>query len=208
MSSASNAQFGNASPGDAPPEAEVASSVGNSINITEAVAEAALDVANDASPPTYAPEEEEEEEVSIEDVYNPHNLTMDELEKFLYEWEEEAAPYVTEYFDARTMHKLRTGETDDNAEEEEEDTVVEEAAAESESNGWMHRLRSKMTYDDGSKTKVEFEKGPTKYLKLSDDAAHVVEFYAPWYESIIVHLRFQMQSMHADLFTRVILMWI
>lgn len=209
MSIASDAQLGNAPPDESPPGAEVvASSVGNSITVAEAEAEAAVDVANDASPPpTYAPEDDEEEEISIEDVYNPHNLTMDELEKFLYEWEEEAAPYVTEYFDERTMHKLRTGETDDKAEEE-DNTVAEEAAAESESNGWMDRLRSKMTYDDGSKTRVEFKKGATKYLTLSDDAAHVVEFYAPWYDSIIVYLRYQMQFMHADLCTRVVLICI
>lgn len=130
---------------------------------------------SDALPPTYAPSKE----LSIEDVYNPHNLTMDELENFLYEWEEEAAPYVTEYFDEKTMHQLRTGENDDHWNEGNE-KMMEGNDLGSESNSWMHRLRNKMTYDDGSKTKVEFKKGPTKYLNLSDDTAHVVEFYAPW----------------------------
>ena len=38
--------------------------------------------------------------------------------------------------------------------------------------------------DDGSKTKVEFKtKGPKKYLNLTDDVFHIVEFYAPWYVS-------------------------
>ncbi len=130
---------------------------------------------NDASPPTYEPSKE----LSIEDVYNPHNLTMEELENFLYEWEEEAAPFVTEYFDEKAMHQLRMGEKDETRKEE-NDKLSEDSTMESEGNSWVHRLRSKMTYDDGAKTKVEFKRGPTKYLNLSDDAAHVVEFYAPW----------------------------
>lgn len=127
------------------------------------------------TPPTYAPSKE----LSVEDVYNPHNLTMDELEMFLYEWEEEAVSFVDEYFDMKTMQKLRLGENDDDWKEE-EDKASDETG--SESSSWMQRLKSKMApLDDGSKTKVEFKGGPTKYLNLSDDIAHVVEFYAPWY---------------------------
>lgn len=135
----------------------------------------------EASPPTYAPSKE----LTVEDVYNPHNLTLEELENFLYEWEEEAAPYVTEYFDANTVHKLRTGEesTDDTTNSEVVREGEDVASSESGGNSWVHRLKSKMTFDDGSKTQVEFKKGPTKYLNLTDDAAHVVEFYAPWYDT-------------------------
>ena len=135
----------------------------------------------EASPPTYAPSKE----LTVEDVYNPHNLTLEELENFLYEWEEEAAPYVSEYFDANTVHYLRTGEesTDYTTNSEEVGEGKDVASSESGGNSWVHRLKSKMTFDDGSKTQVEFKKGPTKYLSLTDDAAHVVEFYAPWYDT-------------------------
>jgi len=121
-------------------------------------------------------EEDEEEDYSLEDVYNPRNLTWDELEMVLYEWEEEIES-VSEYFDMRVIHRLRTGEYDDDWEEESEDEE-EEGTHKS----WLEKLKEKAVHqdDNGSKTKVEFKRGPTKYLNLTDDDAHVVEFYAPW----------------------------
>lgn len=121
-------------------------------------------------------------------IYNPHNLTWDELEMFLYEWEEEASESVSEYFDMRIIGNIRSGEYDDDywnksEEEEEEEDEDEEAKKSSSSKGWLSRLKNTATHDadgGGSRTTVEFKKGPTRYLNLTDDAAHVVEFYAPW----------------------------
>ena len=139
----------------------------------DAAANADLDHEQDGETkePTYPPSKE----LTLEDVYNPRNLTWDELEMLLYEWEEEATS-VSEYLDMRVIHKLRTGEHDDDWEEEEE-----EEEEKPKGGGWLSRLKDTAKHeDDGSKTKVEFKKGPTKYLNLTDDAAHVVEFYAPW----------------------------
>ena len=128
-------------------------------------------------------------ELTLEDVYNPRNLTWDELEMHLYEWEEEITT-VSEYLDMRVIHKIRTGETDDwdeesedeDEEENEEDHKKEEEKEEKKKGGsWMDRLKLNTKHaDDGHKTQVEFKKGPTHYLNLTKDAAHVVEFYAPW----------------------------
>ena len=125
-------------------------------------------------------------------IYNPHNLTWDELEMFLYEWEEEASESVSEYFDMRIIGNIRSGEYDDDYwnkgedEDEEEEDEDEEAKKSSSSKGWLSRLKNTATHNahdadgGGSRTTVEFKKGPTRYLNLTDDAAHVVEFYAPW----------------------------
>ena len=120
------------------------------------------------------PTEPPSRELTLEDVYNPRNLTMDELEMLLYEWEQEATS-VHEYLDMRIIHKMRLNLTDD--EEEGEDEGKEE---EKPKKSWMGRLKDRVShYDDGSKTQVEFKKGPTHYLNLTGDSAHVVEFYAP-----------------------------
>ncbi|KAL9180110.1 hypothetical protein ACHAXT_008080 [Thalassiosira profunda] len=118
-------------------------------------------------------EEHEDDEVhDMEGVHNPRNLTWDELEMLLYEWEEEVTS-VNEYLDPQVLDTLRKGETDD----WEDDSYDDE---EEEPKGWMSRLKRTAHYDDGSKTKVEFKHGPTHYLNLTEGAAHVVEFYAPW----------------------------
>lgn len=141
---------------------------------------------NNDQHPTYKPTEE----VKLEDLYNPNNLTWDELEMLLYEWEEEAATSVTEYLDMKVIHTLRTGEYDDDWYKDSEDEEEEEEKEEDKSStggGWLSKLKNTATHeDDGGKTQVVFNKrGPTRYLNLTDDAAHVVEFYAPWYESFV-----------------------
>jgi hypothetical protein len=147
--------------------------------------------------PTYPPSTEMPE-LTLEDFYNPRNLTLDELEMVLYEWEEEGTS-VKEYIDMSALIKLRTGESDEDWTEEEEEEEEQEGEGEGEEpKGWTSRLKKWATgddglkatvdgdafVDDGSKTKVEFKKkGPKKYLNLTDDVFHVVEFYAPWYVS-------------------------
>jgi hypothetical protein len=149
--------------------------------------------------PTYPPSTEMPE-LTLEDFYNPRNLTLDELEMVLYEWEEEGTS-VKEYIDMSALIKLRTGESDEGwTEEEEEEEEEQDGDGEGEEpKGWTSRLKKWATgddgskakvdgdafVDDGSKTKVEFKKkGPKKYLNLTDDVFHVVEFYAPWYVPI------------------------
>ncbi len=143
--------------------------------------------------PTYPPSTEVPE-LTLEDFYNPRNLTLDELEMVLYEWEEEGTS-VKEYIDMRVLNQLRTGESDDDWTEEDEEEEEEQEGEGEEPKGWMSRLKKWVTRDDGSKakvdgdalydgskTKVEFKRrGPKKYLNLTDDVFHVVEFYAPWY---------------------------
>jgi hypothetical protein len=131
--------------------------------------------------PTYPPSKA----LTAEDYYNPRNLTLAELEMVIYEWEEEAKP-VKEYIDTRVIHQIRTGEYDD-------DWRWEEEEEEEESEGWASRLKKWVTRDDGSRkmvngsaiddgsnATVEIKKGSIKYLNLTDDVAHVVEFYASW----------------------------
>ena len=135
---------------------------------------------NNDQHPTYKPTEE----VKLEDLYNPNNLTWDELEMLLYEWEEEAATSVTEYLDMKVIHSLRTDEYDDDWYKDSEDEGGEEKEEEEDKGGgWLSKLKNTATHeDDGGKTQVVFnQRGPTRYLNLTDDAAHVVEFYAPWY---------------------------
>ena len=121
--------------------------------------------------PTYAPTVPDK----LENYRNPHNMTMDELDMHLYVWEEEAVA-VNEYYDNRVMHNMRTGEYDDDWHDSGDGEEEEEKKG-----GWLSRLKETATHEDtGGRTKVEFKKGPTKYLNLTDDAAHVVEFYAPW----------------------------
>jgi len=122
--------------------------------------------------PTYAPTVPDK----LENYRNPHNMTMDELDMHLYVWEEEAVA-VNEYYDNRVMHNMRTGEYDDDWRDSGDGGEEEEE----KKGGWLSRLKETATHEDtGSRTKVEFKKGPTKYLNLTDNAAHVVEFYAPW----------------------------
>ena len=161
--------------------------------------------------PTYPPSTEMPE-LTLEDFYNPRNLTLDELEMVLYEWEEEGTS-VKEYIDMRALNKLRMGESDEDwTEEEEEEEQEGEGEGEGEGGGeepkgWMSRLKKWATrddgskakvggdafVDDGSKTEVEFKKkGPKKYLNLTDDVFHVVEFYAPWYVRVLYPPSFSM----------------
>jgi hypothetical protein len=128
--------------------------------------------------PTYPPSKA----LTAEDYYNPRNLTLAELEMVIYEWEEEAKP-VKEYIDMRVIHQLRTGEYDD-------DWRWEEEEEEEELESWATRLKKWVTRDDGSKKMVNESavedvskakvQGSIKYLNLTDDVAHVVEFYASW----------------------------
>ncbi|KAL7536527.1 hypothetical protein ACHAWF_005486 [Thalassiosira exigua] len=219
--------------------------------------------------PNPAKEDEEEgkegptdppsKEVKLEDLHNPRNMTWDELEMMLYEWEEGAGA-VDEYLDMAVIEKLRRGETDDDEEENEEDgeeekkegedkeKVAGENAGENEgkqkdlnetehivkeneeqkeekaeehqkeegtpkaeempmiekekeeeaapkpdeekskeeekpkeSKGFLDKLKDNLKpRDDGKKTHVEVKKGQPRYLNLTQDSAHVVEFYAPW----------------------------
>jgi thiol-disulfide isomerase/thioredoxin len=145
--------------------------------------------------PTYPPTKE----ITAADYYNPRNLTLDELEMVLYEWEEDATNIVKEYIDMRVINSLRTGisiddDWDDEEEEEEKEKeeVVEGVDNKNEtktSSSWMNRLKNLASSsntetagaDTTTKTTVEFTKhGPLKYLNLTSDVAHVVEFYAPW----------------------------
>eukprot|EP00584_Thalassiosira_punctigera_P012723 CAMPEP_0172547888 /NCGR_PEP_ID=MMETSP1067-20121228/17314_1 /TAXON_ID=265564 ORGANISM="Thalassiosira punctigera, Strain Tpunct2005C2" /NCGR_SAMPLE_ID=MMETSP1067 /ASSEMBLY_ACC=CAM_ASM_000444 /LENGTH=736 /DNA_ID=CAMNT_0013335037 /DNA_START=252 /DNA_END=2462 /DNA_ORIENTATION=+ len=151
---------------------DVAASAGASDNAGKEEQEATdAEGDHEGHEPTYPPSKD----LTLEDVHNPRNLTWDELEMHLYEWEEEATS-VNEYLDMRVIEKLRHGWEDDGWEEESEDEEEEEEKPKS----WLSRLKNTAHHDDGSKTKVEFKKGPTHYLNLTDDAAHVVEFYAPW----------------------------
>jgi thiol-disulfide isomerase/thioredoxin len=140
--------------------------------------------------PTYPPTKE----ITAADYYNPRNLTLDELEMVLYEWEEDATNIVKEYIDMRVIQSLRTGiSIDDDWDDEEEEEEKEEVEGgvdnknETKTSSWMNRLKNLAstsnteTAEDTTKTTVEFTKhGPLKYLNLTSDTAHVVEFYAPW----------------------------
>jgi hypothetical protein len=129
--------------------------------------------------PTYPPSKA----LTAEDYYNPRNLTLAELEMVIYEWEEDAKP-VKEYIDMRVIHQLRTGEYDDDWRWEEEEEEEEELES------WASRLKKWVTRDDGSKKVINESavddgsktnvKGSIKYLNLTDEVAHVVEFYASW----------------------------
>ena len=98
--------------------------------------------------PTYPPTKE----ITAADYYNPRNLTLDELEMVLYEWEEDATNIVKEYIDMRVINSLRTGisiddDWDDEEEEEEKEKeeVVEGVDNKNEtktSSSWMNRLKN------------------------------------------------------------------
>jgi thiol-disulfide isomerase/thioredoxin len=151
----------------------------------------------DEQEPSYPPTKE----ITAADYYNPRNLTLDELEMVLYEWEEEATNIVKEYIDMRVIHSLRTGISIDDDWDDEEEEVQErdnleveggvvDKKNETKTGSWMNRLQnlasssnsdSAAAADTTTKTSVEFHKhGPLKYLNLTSDTAHVVEFYAPW----------------------------
>lgn len=142
----------------------------------------------DEQEPSYPPTKE----ITAADYYNPRNLTLDELEMVLYEWEEEATNIVKEYIDMRVIHSLRTGiSIDDDWDDEEEEVQEQEVDKKNETKtgSWMNRLQNLASSSnsdsaaaaDTTKTTVEFHKhGPLKYLNLTSDTAHVVEFYAPW----------------------------
>ncbi len=125
----------------------------------------------------YEDEEEDEEEEwqpSAEDFYNPRNMTFEELEYHLYEWEEGAVGYVSEYHDVEVFERMRNQEDDWYNEDEEEDEEEKKDKKQS-------TLKDQKHHDDGSKTKVEMRKSNSNhFLNLSNDVAHVVEFYAPW----------------------------
>lgn len=155
----------------------------------------------DEQEPSYPPTKE----ITAADYYNPRNLTLDELEMVLYEWEEEATNIVKEYIDMRVIHSLRTGISIDDDWDDEEEEVQEQERDNLEVEGgvvdkknetttgsWMNRLQNLASSSNSdsaaaadttttTKTTVEFHKhGPLKYLNLTSDTAHVVEFYAPW----------------------------
>ena len=142
----------------------------------------------DEQEPSYPPTKE----ITAADYYNPRNLTLDELEMVLYEWEEEATNIVKEYIDMRVIHSLRTGiSIDDDWDDEEEEVQEQEVDKKNETitGSWMNRLQNLASSSnsdsaaaaDTTKTTVEFHKhGPLKYLNLTSDTAHIVEFYAPW----------------------------
>ena len=75
----------------------------------------------DEQEPSYPPTKE----ITAADYYNPRNLTLDELEMVLYEWEEEATNIVKEYIDMRVIHSLRTGISIDDDWDDEEEEVQE-----------------------------------------------------------------------------------
>lgn len=112
-------------------------------------------------------------------VWNPRGLTLKELDMHLYEWERDAEP-VREYLDMRVIEKLRTGEHS-------EDYGYSKSKDEGRKKpkGWLGRLKEKAKekasiIGGGLKAKAKSKKDPTHYLDLTDGAAHVVEFYAPW----------------------------
>lgn len=51
-------------------------------------------------------------EPNMEDYYNPHNMTYEELEYHLYEWEEDAVGHVAEYYDLEVLNRMRNQEDD------------------------------------------------------------------------------------------------
>jgi thiol-disulfide isomerase/thioredoxin len=131
-------------------------------------------LASDVLASYYVHEEEPPYAPSTEEWYNPHNMTYDELEYHLYEWEEDAVGHVTEYLDWEVFERMRN-QGDDWYKED------EEHAQEEEEEKKHTTLKEQQHHDDGSKTKVEMRKSNTNhYLNLSNDVAHVVEFYAPW----------------------------
>jgi Ca2+-binding EF-hand superfamily protein/thiol-disulfide isomerase/thioredoxin len=111
----------------------------------------------------YHPQEEPE-------WYNPHNMTYEELEYHLYEWEEDAVGHVNEYLDWEVFERMRNEADDYYKNEGAEEQVKEE-----------DEKKNPKHHDNGKKTVVEMRKSNTNhYLKLSPDVAHVVEFYQPW----------------------------
>lgn len=107
---------------------------------------------------------------STEQWYNPHNMTYEELEYHLYEWEEDAVGHVNEYLDWEVFERMRNEADDWYTNEGAEEQVREE-----------DEKKTPKHHDDGKKTVVEMRKSNTNhYLKLSPDVAHVVEFYQPW----------------------------
>jgi len=121
----------------------------------------------------YYAEEQEEPVYDASAYYNPHNMTYEELEYHLYEWEEGAVGHVSEYFDWEVFERMRNQEDDYYKEDEEHEEEEDEEKKQT--------LKDQEHHDDGSKTKVDMRKSNTDhYLNLSNDVAHVVEFYAPW----------------------------
>ena len=139
-------------------------------------------------------ESEDEEEVSyapspehrLEDVYNPRNLTWDELEMLLYEWGPEASHVVHEYFDMAVVQRIRDEDWSDweqESEDEDEDEEADNAVAEDTEGGagkksWLATLRDKATgeaQDEGGKTLVKLKSKRQAFLNLTSDAAHIVE---------------------------------
>ena len=121
----------------------------------------------------YYAEEQEEPVYDASAYYNPHNMTYEELEYHLYEWEEGAVGHVSEYFDWEVFERMRNQEDDYYKEDEEHEEEDDEEKKQT--------LKDQEHHDDGSKTKVDMRKSNTDhYLNLSNDVAHVVEFYAPW----------------------------
>lgn len=103
---------------------------------------------------------------NLKDVYNPHNLTIDELEMFLYEWEPSATS-VHEYFEWSVIEKIRSGQfAKEQAEQEIEE--VEDEETESNTSLWG-RMKKKIK---GGDTKVEQKKERLAYLNLESDSAH------------------------------------
>lgn len=156
---------------------------------TEMINRAASDEANEGGMPSlnqqisqlasdvlasyYYHEEQPPYDPSTEQWYNPHNMTYDELEYHLYEWEEDAVGHVTEYLDWEVFERMRN-QGDDWYQRGEEDVEQDEEKKRT-------TLKEQKHYDDGSKTKVVMRQSNTNhYLNLSNDVAHVVEFYAPW----------------------------
>ena len=119
--------------------------------------------------------EEEPYDPSTEEWFNPHNMTYDELEYHLYEWEEDAVGHVNEYLDWQVFERMRNQQDDWYNEDEDLEDEDEEEETKPTS------IKDQKRHDDGSKTKVEMRKSDTNhYLKLSNDVAHVVEFYSPY----------------------------
>ena len=128
----------------------------------------------------------ERDDELAEDAYiNPNGLREEELNMLLYEWEPEARS-VKEYLDWTVIKRLRNGEHDDDDYEEDEEEKEEngdENKAANKDHAPKHAaggLKNTKHFDDGSKTEVELKKGKISYLNLTEESAHVVEFYAPW----------------------------
>jgi len=120
----------------------------------------------------------------LEDVHNPRNLTWDELEMLLYEWEPEASQVVNEYFDMAVVQRIRDEDWSDweqDSEDEEEeagDAAAEETEGGGDKKGWLASLKEKATgevIDEGGKTRVKLKSKRQAFLNLTSDAAHIVE---------------------------------